>query len=36
MTVTISIANARKKLADIVNKVVYGTESIVLTRSEQT
>ena len=32
MTTTISTAEARKNFADIVNKVAYGKESIVLTR----
>ena len=32
MTTTISTAEARKKFADIVNKVAYGKEPIVLTR----
>ena len=32
MTTTISTADARKNFADIVNKVAYGKESIVLTR----
>ncbi|MCD6449349.1 MAG: type II toxin-antitoxin system Phd/YefM family antitoxin [Thermotogaceae bacterium] len=32
MTTTISTADARKKFADIVNKVAYGKESVVLTR----
>ncbi|MBI5559304.1 MAG: type II toxin-antitoxin system Phd/YefM family antitoxin [Deltaproteobacteria bacterium] len=35
MTTTISIADARKKIADIVNKVAYGKEPIVLTRRGQ-
>ena len=29
---TVSTAEARKKLAEIVNKVAYGKESVVLTR----
>ena len=32
MTTTISTANARKNFADIVNKVAYGTDPVVLTR----
>ena len=32
MTTTISAANARKEFADILNKVAYGSETIVLTR----
>ena len=32
MTITISTANARKNFAEIVNKVAYGTDPIVLTR----
>ncbi len=32
MTTKISTADARKNFADIVNKVAYGKESIVLTR----
>jgi prevent-host-death family protein len=35
MTTTISTVDARKKFADIVNKVAYGNESIVLTRRGQ-
>lgn len=35
MSTTISTANARKNFADIVNKVAYGNESIVLTRRGQ-
>jgi antitoxin Phd len=35
MITTISTADARKKFADIVNKVAYGKESIVLTRRGQ-
>ena len=35
MTTTISTAEARKNFADIVNKVAYGKESIVLTRRGQ-
>ena len=35
MTITISTADARKNFADIVNKVAYGKESIVLTRRGQ-
>jgi len=35
MTIKISTADARKNLADIVNKVAYGNESIVLTRRGQ-
>ena len=35
MTTSISTADARKKFADIVNKVAYGKESIVLTRRGQ-
>lgn len=31
-TTTISIAEGRKKLADIVNKVAYGNEFVILTR----
>ena len=32
---TYSTAEARKKLADLVNKVVYGNEQIILTRRGQ-
>ena len=32
MTNTVSTAEARKKLAEIVNKVAYGKEPVVLTR----
>jgi len=35
MTTTISTADARKHFADIVNKVAYGKEPIVLTRRGQ-
>ena len=35
MTTTISTADARKNFADIVNKVAYGKEPIVLTRRGQ-
>ena len=35
MTTTISTANARKNFADIVNKVAYGKEPVVLTRRGQ-
>ncbi len=35
MTMTISTADARKNFADIVNKVTYGKEPIVLTRRGQ-
>ena len=35
MTRTISTADARKTFADIVNKVAYGKESVVLTRRGQ-
>lgn len=35
MPTTISTADARKHFADIVNKVVYGNEPIVLTRRGQ-
>jgi prevent-host-death family protein len=35
MNTTISTAEARKNFADIVNKVAYGKESIVLTRRGQ-
>ena len=35
MTTFISTADARKKFAEIVNKVAYGNESIVLTRRGQ-
>ena len=35
MTLTISTADARKHFADIVNKVAYGKEPIVLTRRGQ-
>jgi len=35
MTTTISTVDARKKFADIVNKVAYGNEPIVLTRRGQ-
>ena len=32
MSEVFSIVEARKKIADIINKVVYGNESIILTR----
>jgi len=32
MTITISTVDARKNFADIVNKVSYGKDSIILTR----
>ena len=32
MATTISTADARKRFADIVNKVAYGHESVILTR----
>ena len=35
MPITISTADARKNFADIVNKVAYGKEPIVLTRRGQ-
>ncbi|RLB93815.1 MAG: type II toxin-antitoxin system Phd/YefM family antitoxin [Deltaproteobacteria bacterium] len=35
MTIKISTADARKNFADIVNKVAYGNEPIVLTRRGQ-
>ena len=35
MTTTISTADARKNFADIVNKVAYGNEPVVLTRRGQ-
>lgn len=35
MTTTVSTADARKNFADIVNKVAYGKEPIVLTRRGQ-
>ena len=35
MSTEISTADARKNFADIVNKVAYGNESIVLTRRGQ-
>ena len=35
MPTTISTADARKHFADIVNKVAYGTEPIILTRRGQ-
>ena len=35
MSTKISTADARKNFADIVNKVAYGNESIVLTRRGQ-
>ena len=35
MATTISTADARKNFADIVNKVAYGKESVVLTRRGQ-
>ena len=35
MTTTISTADARKNFADIVNKVAYGKESVILTRRGQ-
>ena len=35
MATTISTADARKNFADIVNKVAYGKESVILTRRGQ-
>ena len=35
MSTTISTADARKKFADIVNRVAYGSEPVVLTRRGQ-
>ena len=35
MPITISTADARKHFADIVNKVAYGNEPIILTRRGQ-
>ena len=35
MAIIISTADARKNFADIVNKVAYGKESVVLTRRGQ-
>ena len=35
MATTVSTAEARKNFADIVNKVAYGTEPVVLTRRGQ-
>ena len=35
MTTTISTADARKHFADLVNKVAYGKEAVVLTRRGQ-
>jgi prevent-host-death family protein len=35
MTTTISTAEARKNFADIVNKVAYGKEPVILTRRGQ-
>lgn len=35
MTTTISTAEARKNFADLVNKVAYGKEPVVLTRRGQ-
>ncbi|MBU0909723.1 MAG: type II toxin-antitoxin system Phd/YefM family antitoxin [Proteobacteria bacterium] len=35
MTTTISTAEAKKKFADIVNKVAYGKEPVILTRRGQ-
>ncbi|MFA5904752.1 MAG: type II toxin-antitoxin system Phd/YefM family antitoxin [Desulfobacula sp.] len=35
MTIKITTADARKNLADIVNKVAYGKEPVVLTRRGQ-
>ena len=35
MTIKVSTADARKNLADIVNKVVYGNEPVILTRRGQ-
>ena len=32
MTITISAVEARKNFSDIVNKVIYGKESVILTR----
>ncbi|MCI5208885.1 MAG: type II toxin-antitoxin system Phd/YefM family antitoxin [Candidatus Electrothrix sp. ATG2] len=35
MSITISTADARKNFADIVNKVAYGSEPVVLTRRDR-
>ncbi|MBA3010207.1 MAG: type II toxin-antitoxin system Phd/YefM family antitoxin [Proteobacteria bacterium] len=35
MTIKVSTAEARKNLADIVNKVAYGKEPVILTRRGQ-
>ncbi len=35
MTITISAADARKNFSDIVNKVAYGKEPVILTRRGQ-
>ena len=35
MSTTISTADARKKFADLVNRVAYGSEPVVLTRRGQ-
>ncbi len=35
MTIKVSTADARKNLADLVNKVAYGKESVILTRRGQ-
>jgi prevent-host-death family protein len=35
MKITISTADARKNFADIVNKVAYGSEPVILTRRGQ-
>ena len=35
MTTTISTADARKNFADLVNKVAYGSEPVILTRRGQ-
>jgi len=35
MTIKVTTVNARKNFADIVNKVAYGKESVVLTRRGQ-
>ena len=35
MTTIVSTANARKNFADIVNKVAYGSEPVILTRRGQ-
>ncbi|HIJ89299.1 MAG: type II toxin-antitoxin system Phd/YefM family antitoxin [Desulfobulbaceae bacterium] len=35
MTITISAAEARKNFSDIINKVIYGKEPVILTRRGQ-